>query len=127
MRDYVWIMIQRIGGASHDHAYRRGVWSETCALFLLRLKGYRLIQRRYKTPLGEIDLLMAQGSTLIAVEVKYRPHYDAAAYALSTRQQYRIRRSLEQAHKQFPQFFYLRCDTVLIFDDKWPIHMKNVF
>lgn len=100
---------------------------ERVAYLYLRVKGYRCIKTRYKTPLGEIDLLMARGSTLVAVEVKYRPTYDAAAYAITARQQYRIRRSLEQAHKQFPNFLNLRCDSVLIFEDKWPIHRVNVF
>ena len=37
-------------------AYRSGLFAETLAALLLRLKGHRVVARRYKTPVGEIDL-----------------------------------------------------------------------
>jgi putative endonuclease len=40
-------------------------------LFLLA-KGYRPIARRYRTPLGEIDLIVKRRSTIAFVEVKAR-------------------------------------------------------
>jgi putative endonuclease len=36
-------------------AYRRGLLAETIAAFMLRLKGHRIVAKRYKTPVGEID------------------------------------------------------------------------
>ena len=44
-------------------AYRRGLFAETVAALLFRLKGYRVVARRYKTPLGEIDLMALKGQT----------------------------------------------------------------
>ncbi|MCR4283578.1 MAG: YraN family protein, partial [Bauldia sp.] len=38
-------------------AEKRGRRAETLAAWLLRLKGYRVLARRYKTPAGEIDLI----------------------------------------------------------------------
>jgi putative endonuclease len=45
-------------------AYRHGLLAETAAALLLRMKGHSIIARRYKTPVGEIDLvaLRARGS-----------------------------------------------------------------
>jgi putative endonuclease len=40
------------------------LFAETLAALLLRLKGHRIVAQRYKTPVGEIDLvaLGASGS-----------------------------------------------------------------
>jgi hypothetical protein len=54
-------------------AYRRGHFAEFAAAALLCLKGYRLLARRYRTPLGEIDLIAKRGRLVAFVEVKARP------------------------------------------------------
>ena len=51
---------------------RSGRRSELAALWMLRLKGYRLLARRFKCPLGEIDLIMRRGQTTAFIEVKAR-------------------------------------------------------
>ena len=48
-------------------AYRQGLLAETAAALLLRLKGYRIIARRYRTPVGEIDLVALKGKRLAFV------------------------------------------------------------
>ena len=53
-------------------AYRHGLFAETVAALLLRLKGHRIVARRYKTPVGEIDLVALKGKRLAFVEVKRR-------------------------------------------------------
>ena len=42
-------------------AYRHGLFAETVAALLLRLKGHLIIARRYKSLVGEIDLAMLKG------------------------------------------------------------------
>ncbi len=42
-------------------AYRRGHRSEWLAALALMLKGYRIVARRYRTKLGEIDLIARRG------------------------------------------------------------------
>ncbi|HEU0017357.1 MAG TPA: YraN family protein [Methyloceanibacter sp.] len=66
-------------------AYRHGLFAETVAALLLRLKGHRIIARRYKTPVGEIDLVALKGKRLAFVEVKQRKSFDAAGWSLPTR------------------------------------------
>ena len=39
-----------------ERAYRHGLFAETVAALLLRLNGHRIVARRYKTPVGEINL-----------------------------------------------------------------------
>ena len=45
-------------------AYRSGLFAETFVALLLRLKGNRIVARRYKTPVGEIDLVALKGKRL---------------------------------------------------------------
>ena len=46
-------------------AYRHRLFAETVAALLLRLKGHRIVARRYKTPVGEIDLVALKVSSLV--------------------------------------------------------------
>ena len=43
--------------AERIRAYRSGVGAETLVALLLRLKGHRIVARRYATPVWEIDLV----------------------------------------------------------------------
>src|SRR6185503_1479897 len=87
---------RRMSAARHRRrvAERRGKTAELLCLWHLRLKGYRILARRYKTPAGEIDLIVRRGGTLAAIEVKARADFDAAAEALTRRQQQRIMRAV---------------------------------
>jgi Holliday junction resolvase-like predicted endonuclease len=62
-------------------AYRHGLFAETIAALLLRTKGHRILARRYKTPVGEIDLVALKGRRLAFVEVKQRRTIDDAGPA----------------------------------------------
>lgn len=62
-------------------AYRRGLFAETVTALLLRLKGHRILARRYKTPVGEIDLVALKGRRLAFIEVKRRKTKDDAAWS----------------------------------------------
>ena len=107
--------------------YASGKFYEKLAGWYLFFKGYKVLARRYKTYVGEIDLLVCKGKTLAAVEVKSRKKINDSYYALTSFQKRRIHRTLIIAHRQFPQFTQLRCDTVLISPYKWPIHITNAF
>jgi putative endonuclease len=62
---------------------RTGRAAEIFAALALMTKGFSIIARRYKTPLGEIDLIARRGKLLIFAEVKARACLDAAAAAVS--------------------------------------------
>ncbi|NTU42404.1 MAG: YraN family protein [Nitrospirales bacterium] len=49
-----------------------GAQGEEMAASHLRGKGYRILQRNYRTPLGEADIIALDGTTLVFVEVKTR-------------------------------------------------------
>ena len=60
---------------TREQAERHGRTAETIALWYLRCKGYRLLTQRFKSPMGEVDLIMRKGETTVFVEVKARPSW----------------------------------------------------
>ncbi len=53
-------------------SYRKGQKGENRAAAYLRLRGYRILNRNYRVPQGEIDLIVRKGDALVFVEVKAR-------------------------------------------------------
>ncbi|MBI4691505.1 MAG: YraN family protein [Nitrospirae bacterium] len=49
-----------------------GSKGEDLAASFLKDKGYRIIARNYKTPVGEIDIIAEDRGTLVFIEVKTR-------------------------------------------------------
>ena len=49
-----------------------GVKGEDLAVRYLKKKGFKVIQRNYHCPLGEIDLIAREGDTLVFIEIKAR-------------------------------------------------------
>ena len=76
-------------------AFGLGISAESRAAAWLIAHGYRILARRFKSPLGEIDIIAARRHTLIFVEVKARATLDAAAEAVTERQQQRIAAAAE--------------------------------
>lgn len=110
-------------------AYRRGLFAETLAALLFRLKGYRIVARRYKTPVGEIDLVALKGMRLAFVEVKARKSREDAAWTLPTRQRRRIVRAAQYWLASHPDFagHDMAFDVVLAAPWRWPHHIADAF
>ena len=58
----------------HDNlpAYAKGVLGEAAVCDRLTDGGMELLERRFRSPFGEIDLIMLDGDVLAFVEVKLR-------------------------------------------------------
>ena len=110
-------------------AYRDGLLAETLAAFLFRLRGYRVVAQRYRSPVGEIDLVVARGQRLAFVEVKRRKTKDDAAYSLSEKQRARITRAAQYWLASHPDFttHTIAFDVVLAAPWSWPRHIENAF
>ena len=73
--------------------------AELIALWALRLKGWRLLARRYKTHVGEVDLIMRRGDVTAFIEVKARKNLDRAVESVTPRQARRIAAAARQGHR----------------------------
>ncbi len=108
-------------------AYLKGQRAEKIAAFYLRLKGYKILENRFKTPVGEIDLVVRKGSTLVAIEVKRRASLEEAILALTPSQQKRIQRALLYYLRRKSSPLDLRFDVILISPWKWPRHLQGAW
>jgi putative endonuclease len=109
------------------HAF--GLDGESWAALALRLKGYRVLARRAKHHVGEVDLIARRGGTLAFIEVKARRDAAAAIHAITPRQ----RRRIEQAALAYMQknpalaALQLRFDVVLVTPRSWPRHVVDAW
>lgn len=106
---------------------KRGRRAEWFAAMALRLRGYRILAKREKTPLGEIDLIVVRGRRLAFVEVKQRATLEAAEAAITAAQRARIRRAanLWLAKNIAFQSHDLGFDIVFLVGRRWPRHIEN--
>ena len=109
-------------------AQRKGKFAEYLAAIFLVCKGYKILQVRYKSHLGEIDIIAKSGRTIIFIEVKSRRDLRSALDAVTDDTQRRIisasdiwvsRRSLEG--------YSFRYDIVAICPWRLPYHITNAF
>lgn len=108
--------------------YRQGLIAERVARVFLLLKGYRILEERLKTPVGEIDLLVRKGRTLVIVEVKRRPSWEEGYYALRPVQQMRLRRAAEFVLTRTPGYANLnvRFDLIVMNQCLLPKHITHI-
>ena len=108
---------------------RSGHWSEAVAAIFLIAKGYRVIDRRWKSPLGEIDLIVTRGQRLAFVEVKRRRTVEAAEAAITDHQGDRIRRAADLwlARNARYQNHDICFDAVFVLPRRWPQHIEDGF
>lgn len=115
--------------ADHRAGYARGLVAETVAAWWLRLKGYRILASRYRTPLGEVDLVARRGRTLVFVEVKARATLEAGLEAIAADGYRRIEAAADLYVAAHPKLAGLdiRFDLVVISPGRLPRHVVNVF
>jgi putative endonuclease len=110
-------------------AERVGRWAERLCRLRLCLTGWRVVACRYRTPLGEIDILAGRGDTLAVIEVKARPTLAAAAESVSQRQWRRLERAAALFIAHHPQWAEraVRFDLMLVPARGWPRHIPDAW
>ncbi len=58
--------------ANGDSRIQRGIWAERKVCEYLLQQGLRLVESNYRSPFGEIDLVMKDADSLVFVEVRFR-------------------------------------------------------
>jgi putative endonuclease len=110
-------------------AFRVGISAESRAAAFLIAKGFRILARRWKSPVGEIDIVARRRSLLVFVEVKARNNLDEAAESLQARQQRRIAAAAEVWLASYPDDAIrdFRFDAILVAPGKLPRHIPAAF
>jgi len=110
-------------------AFRTGLSAESRAAMLLVAKGFRIIARRWRSPVGEIDIVARRRSLLVFVEVKARNDLDDAAESVTVRQRSRIAAAAEAwlATYPDPSVSEMRFDAILVAPGKMPRHIQAAF
>ena len=115
------------GKAERRERYRRGRLSELVAAAVLLAKGYRILERRCRTPYGELDLIAVRGRRLAFVEVKRRATRAEAEAALTPHQARRIVRAAAHWVSRHPRYrdHDRGLDAILVLPGRWPVHLPD--
>jgi len=113
---------------AYEKAGRR---AENLACLYLRLKGYQILERRFKVRQGEVDIIVRKGKIIAMVEVKQRSSEDAAQDSVSYENQTRLMDAAEIYINQSCELqdidFELRYDFLYVIG-RWKIrHITNAF
>jgi putative endonuclease len=110
-------------------AFRVGISAESRAAALLIAKGFRILARRFRSPVGEIDIVARRRQLLIFVEVKARERLDDAAWSVTERQRARIIAAAEAwlADHPDPSIQDIRFDAMLVAPGRMPQHIPAAF
>lgn len=117
--------------ADTDSRRRQERWgrhAESIAALFLMAKGYRILARRARTKVGEIDIVARKGDTLAFVEVKARATLDSGVIALHPAARQRI----EAASRVLAPIYAGGCtttriDAVLVRPWALPVHMIAIW
>jgi putative endonuclease len=112
-----------------EAAEARGRSAEALAAWWLRAKGYRVLSRRVRLPVGEIDLVARKGDLIAFIEVKERATIDAALGSVTPASWRRISRAAESWMAQRPRYNDCgwRYDLIAIAPGHLPAHLRDAW
>jgi putative endonuclease len=105
------------GGAMAMSRQELGIYGENLAVEELTRRGYAILERRYRTRHGEIDIVAEEQGTIVFVEVKAREdaRFGTAAEAVTRDKQRRVAsRAVEYLARQHVADRPCRFDVVAI-------------
>ena len=111
-------------------AEKRGRRSEIFAAALLMLKGYRILGRRVRTKVGEIDLIARAPSGIVCfIEVKARGGEVAALESVGARQRGRIGQAAQLWLAARPHLrpLAIRYDVIALAPGRLPHHLRDAW
>lgn len=109
--------------------YWRGRAAEWLCVLHLRLRGYAILARRFRRPVGEIDIVARRRNLIAYIEVKARSNFTLAAESVTPRQRRRIRRAAEAYLGAHPRLAACdqRFDVMLVAPWRLPRHMIDAW
>ena len=110
-------------------AHGAGLRAETLCAWGLRLRGYRILARRFAAAGGEVDLIARRGRVLAIIEVKARRRRTTALEAVTPRQRARVERAALAYLALHPGLAGLdiRFDVMAVTPWRLPFHLRNAW
>lgn len=110
-------------------AVKAGRHGERLAVWRLRLTGWRILARDWRSPVGEVDIVARRGKLLLFIEVKARGDLGAAGEAIGARQRGRITAAASLFLARHPQLAGcdVRFDAMLVAPWRWPVHLRDAW
>ena len=94
----------------------------------LNLQGWRIVARRVRTPVGEIDLIARRGRTTLFVEVKTRANVAELALAIDHHRLSRVAAAVNMlAPRHVRPSDDIRIDVILLAPWALPRHIRNAW
>jgi putative endonuclease len=120
---------KRLPRPERQAAFRVGISAESRAAAFLIAKAFRILARRWRSPVGEIDIVARRGQLLVFVEVKARASLEEAAESVNERQRRRIAAAAEVWLAANPDETIRDCrfDAILVTPGKIPRHIPAAF
>ncbi|MEO7255092.1 MAG: YraN family protein [Casimicrobium sp.] len=95
----------------------------------LKASGLVLVARNWRCRLGEIDLIMKEGATLVFVEVRKRQgqSFGGAIASIGAQKQAKLQRAIGLYLSNLPNTPACRVDAVLFDGKRAPVWEQNIF
>lgn len=114
--------------AARQAAEARGRRGERIAAWYLRLKGWRILASRVRTPAGEVDLVARKSNLIAFVEVKMRATAAELDFAIDQRRLARVAAAAEILMATYATAGEdIRVDVILIAPGMRPRHIENAW
>ena len=112
-----------------ETSYSKGIRAETLAADYLQKKGFSILEKRYKTKYGEIDIIAKQNDMVCFVEVKVRQNLVDALESVTPKAQKRIENAALFFLSENPDYVAcdMRFDVITISGDANISHLDNAW
>ena len=112
--------------ARRQKAWKWGTLAESLTALAYRLMGYKILARRYKSSVGELDIVARRNRSIVFIEVKFRTDHAAWADAIAEPQRRRISSAAQAFIATNPRYQHdnQRIDVVMVAPATLPRRVK---
>ena len=108
---------------AYQKAERAGKLAELLIYLYFACRGWRLVKWRYKTPFGEIDLILQRKYHMRFLEVKYRTKFISSDNPVTSQQLQRLSRAAHFAHMKLTSPHQTSCQfDVIVLTRRGKLH-----